>query len=199
MTIGAAEFGTGGYYELVIDLGRPDARVDEAVEALWRHPDLEAADGLAANDDDGAAPAARGPAWRHGVARLPNGASVPCRSFAEVIADRKGETAYVVFAIPMSTLERAFGQGRSGPPHPSPASLDRTRREEIDTWLAAFGAAVDTQVPFKAAYIGFLPFPIGEDEMAEVLFERDVPEERCLAYLYRRDGELRYFPANLWS
>ena len=54
-------------------------------------------------------------------------------------------------------------------------------------------------MPFKAAYIGFLPFPIGEDEMADVLFARAVPQERCLACLYRLGGELKYFPTNRWS
>lgn len=195
MMPGEAEFGTGGYYELVIDLGHPGERVRKTVDALWDHPDLEVRN-PAADEKPSAQGSGKNVAWRHGVAHLPDGTPVPCRSFAETITDAKGETAYVIFALPMSALERAFAPEREMSPC---GGLDPVWREELENWLAELGAHVDESVSFKAAYIGFLPFPIGEDEKADVLFAEDIPAERCLAYLYRWENELRYFPTNLWS
>lgn len=191
MMLSEAEFGTGGYYELVIDLGHPGERLAHAVDALWGHPDLAVMRGA---NDERVVPS--GTAWRHGHAHLPNGADVPCRTFAEVIEDRHGKTAYAILAIPMSALERAWAKQRA---HNPDEGLDPASRGEIENWLAEIGSEVNRSVPFKAAYIGFLPFPIGEDEMADVLFARAVPQERCLAYLYRLGGELKYFPTNRWS
>ncbi len=199
---GATEFGTGGYYELVIDLGSHDERLTRAVDALWSHADLATAEGVAANENLATEGAARHPAWRHGVARLPNGARIPCRSFAEVIAGPSGEKAYVVFALPMAALERACATDRpvaANAAHAATGGLDTAWRERLENWLAELGAHVDAAVPFGAAYIGFLPFPIGEEELAESLFAREVPAERYLAYLYRWEDDLRYFPTNCWS
>lgn len=194
MMLGDAEFGTGGYYELVIEIGSPDERLGRAVDALWSHPDLDVRH-LVANENGTPGLTSKSTAWRRGEARLPDGTRLPCRSFAEVIGDREGETAYVIFALPMSALERAFAPEKER----TPAALDPAWRRALENWLAGLGSHVDRSVPFKAAYIGFLPFPIGVDEMADVLFADEIPEERCLAYLYRWENELRYFPTTRWS
>lgn len=179
------ECGQGGFYEIVIDLGpREGDRLHRAFDALWHHPDLASGE------------ATPGSYRRRGHARLPDGALVPALSFTETMRDARGDVDYLIFALPMPALEKACRLVSDTTPA---SGLDPLWRRELETWLASVGRHVDAEVPFAAAYIGFLPFPIGDAETADHLFAQGVPAERCLAYLYRRNGALEFFPTTFWS
>ncbi len=181
----AAECGQGGFYEIVIDLGpREGDRLHRAFEALWHYPDL-------ANGE-----ATPGSYRQRGHARLPDGALVPALSFTETMRDARGDVDYLIFALPMPALEKACRLVSDTTPA---SGLDPLWRAELEGWLADLGRHIDDAVSFAAAYIGFLPFPIGDAEMAEQLFAAGIPAERCVAYLYRRNDRLEFFPTTLWS
>lgn len=182
----ADEVGHGGYYEIVVDLGSHSReRLSAAFEALWSHRDLTPGE-----------TAVTGVLRRRGKARLPDGALVPALAFTETMRDARGETDYLIFALPMPALEKACSLVADMTPA---GGLDPLWRRELEAWLAALGRHVDGCVAFKAAYIGFLPFPIGDVETAEHLFAGGVPAERCVAYLYRQDASLEFFPTTHWS
>lgn len=182
----ADEIGHGGYYEIVIDLGAHSReRLSAAFEALWTHRDLTPGETAVA-----------GTLRRRGKARLPDGALVPALAFTETMRDAGGETDYLIFALPMPALEKACSLVADMTPA---GGLDPLWRKELEAWLAALGHHIDGSTAFKAAYIGFLPFPIGDVETAEHLFAGGIPAERCVAYLYRQDAALEFFPTTHWS
>ncbi|MEN6541539.1 hypothetical protein [Parvibaculum sp.] len=181
----ADEVGHGGYYEIVIELGSHSRdRLLAAFDALWTHTDLAPVEAKA------------GTLRRRGKARLPDGALVPALAFTETMRDQQGQTDYLIFALPMPALEKACSLVADMTPA---GGLDPHWRRDLEAWLASLGRHVDESVSFQAAYIGFLPFPIGDVETAAHLFAGGVPAERCVAYLYRRDDALEFFPTTRWS
>jgi hypothetical protein len=94
------------------------------------------------------------------------------------------------FYIPMGVLESLFS-------HLKPF-YDRQRdwRETLDNMLASMGEAVYGRAQFSLGLIGF---EVSGDAYAETLKKTGIPSQRRMGYLWPKQGEVTYHPANQWG
>jgi hypothetical protein len=184
----------GGFYELGLELGpRDDARMDAALETLWR---LAAVDGCSAVIGNAGFRHREVPLTvssledhhLHGVVRLPSGKRIVCGAIA--LRDLDGRD-WLDFFLPLGALGRVdarvggfpFGSDGGG------ASLEW--RRPIDEWFVSLASQLMQRLPFALALIGFES--CGDLTVAE-LAERGVSAERPFG-IFLPGAALEYLPA----
>ncbi len=181
----------GGFYELALEFDEPKVELCErALDTLWKYPGLEGC-----YLDPALEPQQQTrihPTWAalethghlRGIARL-DGQEVACGCYA--IKEDAGPV-WLGFYIPMGTLETVFSH--------LTYSEARTWREPLDKMLASMGQVVFGRAPFSLGLIGF---EVSGDAYANSLQKTGIPSQRLMGYLWPKQGELTYHPANQWG
>lgn len=149
---------SGGFYELDLLLGQsdvPDAdlRLGDALRALWSHRSISGPVAEPSWDAESVVPDDIERVDRYGVATLPNGQQVACRSIT--VRDRDHRTDELLFVLPAEALDRVGIDAMAGP--------GDSGRQLVDDWLVDVATTVFAAVPFERACIGFeLDVDLGE-------------------------------------
>jgi len=199
----------GGGFELVLELGpRDDARLGDAVAALWEHPTLTGCFlkmTVEPSRQDRVAPDSQ-PLRSHlyGVAATPAGGEVACVSYPIRFDDGVEwpylDVDWLYLSIPMCSLGTAYPVGAypmgaypvGGYPMCADGAADWI--PPVGEWLREIGIAVFAAVPFRLGLVGWEP---DDEDQVSALIERDgVPEDRWIGYLRPVGGALRWYPQN---
>jgi hypothetical protein len=193
----------GGYYELEIELGSRSAeRLLAALEALWGHPALDGpyADQEREPDEQARVAASTGAsASLFGVATLPGGARVPCRSGAvgppiEDLEPWRNDS--LDFSVPAGGLGAAWPE-TAGLPFGDGVD-DRAWQEPLEEWFADIGRAVFERVEFRVGWICFETGVVDEEEWGRWLSD-GVPAERSVGILRPEQAGLAWYPTTRWG
>jgi hypothetical protein len=186
---------TGGAYELALELGdTSNDRLRAALFALWTQPTLDGCylelsaepweqQRIAPTPDlalDG---------WLCGVAQLPNGVHVACRSCT--VRETDGAD-WLYFGVPMGALGRAYPVGA----YPFDDGLPLDWREPMNEWLRHVGEQIFLSVPFRLGLVGWV---VGGEIDSTTVRATGVPLERYEGYLWPQGQELLWYPPSTGS
>ena len=183
----------GGFYELALELGsRSDERLLAALAAIWSDPDL---DGIYLSRDLEPSRQQRLAVTAelsqvghlHGLARLPNGATIACGTC--IIREEDGPD-WLDFYLPMGALGTVYPVG--GYPSEPDLAASRHWREALDPWLATIGIRVSDRVAYRLGLIGF---EVSGDMYAEDILETGVPADHYPGLLWPTGETITYYPS----
>jgi hypothetical protein len=200
---------SGGFYELIIHLGRrSDQRLQQALDLLWMHDNL---DGCWLNPDVEPAdnrriePLLRNPVKLLGIAALSDTQNAACLSVIkrQKLTDGKqmgiAKPDWLRFGLPMGALATIYDVGT----FPETAMWDheaRQWREKLDRWLVDIARHICKSVPYDFAMIGH---ELDEEELWRQLNNNDAPQSRSWGYLQGNlqmlDGDLDWHPPTTYG
>lgn len=195
----SADVWHGGDYELAIELGpRDDARLDAAIRAIWNRAEL---DGCFARGDVEPADqsrivpslkAAKKYGFLRGTAALPNAKAVSaCGTF--VVREEDTRIDWLGLSLPMGSLHTAYNVGGYPIEDGNPS---RPWREPTDEWLVQVARDVFAVTPYPLALIGHL---VSGMASADEVAAQGIPAKRWDSYLWREQGELRWYPPTTYD
>jgi hypothetical protein len=171
----------GGFYELALEMGpHSDEKLQAALNALWKHPDLDGC-----YFDRGREPADQPrtadfclETGSHalGVATLPNGSRIACGSC--LIREDNGPE-WLDFYLPMGSLGTAYPVGAF--PFGTEASKPHPWRYDVEDWLAGIGLSIARKASFQLGIIGF---EVSGQVYAVDVDSKGIPSERFIGYLW---------------
>jgi hypothetical protein len=178
---------SGGSYELAVDLGvSDDARLGQALAALWSHADLEGCypdHAREPSDQLRATPAELDglDACLRGVARLGTLAPVACSSY---LVPEEGGATWMYLGLPLGSLGTILTVGA----FPFDDGRDPSWRLVVDAWLRGIAERVHAAVGIRRGLVGWVD---GTDVAGT-----SVPDERWVGYLVPTGTELAWYAAN---
>jgi hypothetical protein len=188
---------TGGFYELAIELGpRHDARLDQALNTLWRAADVQGcfapSEGLPSDFRHVSAELSGASLEQHGHLR----GTVQPPGFGPLVAGSvavrfDGGEDWLTLYLPMGALSMADARVDSFPFGPAGGKVSLEWRRGLDDWLAGVGRAVYASVPFRRAAIGLETL---DSERFDHWLEAPADDRIC-AFLIPSAQGVAYLPA----
>jgi len=216
---------SGGFYELIIHLGRrSDQRLQEALKLLWLHDNLDGCwlnPAMEPQDNKRIEPTLRQPVKLHGIALLsaPEQAAAPDAQEAALPGAQKAaclsqikrqkltdgkllgiaKPDWLRLGLPMGALATIYDVGRF--PEPGIGNEgSRQWREKLDQWLVEIARSICKSVPYDFAMIGH---ELDAEQLFARLNNNDAPEDRDWGYLQGNlqmlDGTLEWHPPTTYS
>jgi hypothetical protein len=186
----AVEAWYGGFYELALEIGsRSDDRLQSALTALWKHPDLDGCylDRSCEPSEQPRTSEFGLASGTHllGLASLPNGSRVACGSC--LIREDDGPD-WLDFYLPSGSLGTAYPIG----PYPFGAEPDwhGPWQYEVEDWLADIGLWIARSALFDLGLIGF---EVSGQLYAAEIAEKGIPDERRIGYLWPVKDSVVYY------
>ncbi|MBO0516572.1 hypothetical protein J0695_33090 [Streptomyces beijiangensis] len=187
---------SGGFYELALEIGeRSDELLQLGLSALWRVAAIDGCygsrDSEPGEQDEVACTVSSLAEFGHlqGTVTLPSGRRVVCGCVA--IREDDGPD-WLDFYLPVGALTRLDARIGGFPFGQDGGATSLEWRSALDSWLAAIGADIFQEVPFRLGLIGF---EVAGETYAEQL-NGYAPGERWEGYLLPAGGRLRFDPAN---
>ena len=181
---------SGGFFELCMQFERLTPGLQfRAQAALWDHHSLQGPY-LSGDIDPSAQPRVE-PAMvadvGYGVATTPNETHVACTSFWLEVVD---EGAWLIFAVPMQSLGRAYPVGA----YPFDDGVPLGWRETVMHWFRHIASTVHSHVPIDLGLVGWEADDL--DLTAAAIRTAGIPSARYDGILIPESGQLRWYPPN---